>query len=215
MIPIALYFVRYKTNSKIKGLSFFVVYLIYCFFNEVLNYYLYIIRHNETYLFINLFSVIEFLFIYLFYIKILQRNFHKKLLSFISAAFIVYCFIDLFIIEDFTSTFASGPAAIEAIILLTFSILFLFEQVNDTFTIFIYSKKSFWIVVAIIIYLSGTFFLFIFAQKNMNDPEFANQYLVMNSILYIIKNLIISIAFLIEISDDSEIANRSYIKNSF
>lgn len=194
-------------------MSFFVLYLTYCFLNEAINYYLYKVLNNETYLFINLFTILEYLFIILFYRMILQKKIYKKVLEVVSIIFIGYYLWDLIYFEDFTIDFASRPAAIESIILLTFSILYLFEQINDTFTIFIYSKKSFWIVVAIIIYLSGTFFLFIFAQKNMNDDVFAEQYTVMNSILYIIKNLIISIAFLIPLPDNRDYGNPNYINS--
>lgn len=144
---------------------------------------------------------------------ILQKRIYKKLLLTTSIFFSLYYFWDLFFFDDFTIDFASRPASIESIILLTFSILYLFEQINDTFTIFIYSKKSFWIVVAIIIYLSGTFFLFIFAQNNMNDEVFAEQYTIMNSILYIIRSLIISIAFLIPLPDNRDYANSNYLSS--
>ena len=181
-----------------------IPYLIYCFFNEFLNYYLYRVLNNDTYLFINLFSLLEYLFISYFYFLILKNRRYKKSLVIVSVIYLIYFVIDSLFIEDITIDFSSGPAAIEAIILLVYSILYLFEEINNTVTLFIYSKKSFWIVVAIIIYISGTFFLFIFAQNNMADPTFQKQYLVMNSVLYIIKSLLFSIAFIIIESNENE-----------
>lgn len=160
------------------------------------------IKRIDTYLFFNLFTIIEFLFISLFFKQLYKSKRSKKILVLTLISFSIYFVIDFATSGTYVSDFASWPATIESIILISFSIYFLFEQINNTDSIFIYSKKPFWLVVAIFIYLAGTFFLFIFAQKNLNDDVFLKQYALMNSVLYIVKNVIISIAFIIKESQD-------------
>lgn len=204
LLPIALYFVLFNNNYKIKGFSLFIFYLIYCFLNEVINFYLNDIKKIDSYFFFNLFTIIEYSFISAFYYVNFKIKKGKKIILFTSISFAIYFFSYFTINKNQNSSFASWPATIESILLLIFSIYYLFDQVYNAELVFIYSKKSFWIVIAIIIYLSGTFFLFILAQKMMDDEIFLNQYILMNSILYIIKNILISIAFLIPKNVDTD-----------
>lgn len=197
MIPIAFYFVRYRINSKIKGFAFFLFYLAYCLINEGINYYLNDIKKIDTFIFFNFFSIIEFLFFAYFFWLLYKNQKGKLFLLVATITYTVYFVIDFLLTNNYNADFASWPATIESIFLLIFSIYYLFEQINDTSAIFIYAKKSFWIVIAIIIYLSGTFFLFIYAQNLMHDDTFSEQYGIMNSVLYIIKNILITIAFII------------------
>jgi hypothetical protein len=53
-------------------------------------------------------------------------------------------------------------------------------------------------VVALIIFFSGTFFIFIFSQSNYNVPEFKSTFTLINSIFNILKNLILAMAFVIK-----------------
>jgi hypothetical protein len=106
--------------------------------------------------------------------------------------------LDVFISKTLLNSFASRPATVESLLILILSLYYLFEQINNTDTIFIYSKKTFWVVASLIIYISGTFFLFIFAQKMLNDPVFLNQYTIMNSLLYITRNILITIGLVIK-----------------
>lgn len=176
--------------------------MVYCFTNDILNYYLELNTEHFTYYFFNLFTFLELCFFTIYFGLSFKSKTSKKILIICFAIFSFYFFYDLIFIEDFAEIFASGPAIFESVFLLTFSIYLLFEQINNTTAIFIYAKKQFWLIVAIICYISGTFFLFIFAQKYLGDPVFNSQYTIMNSILYILKNILISIAF--SISESSE-----------
>jgi restriction endonuclease S subunit len=60
---------------------------------------------------------------------------------------------------------------------------------------FIYSSKTFWIIVAILIYMSATFFLFISSEYITQEER--KSYWFINSISNIIKNLLLAIAFII------------------
>ena len=68
------------------------------------------------------------------------------------------------------------------------------EQMNDTETLFIYSKFAFWIVLGMMIYLAGGFFIYIFTnQLNTNDIM---KYWVFTNICGILRNVFFAIAII-------------------
>lgn len=103
------------------------------------------------------------------------------------------------IFELFTSPnagFDSVPSGITSLIMLVYSILYLFERVKDTDTLFFYSSPNFWVVVSIVIYAAGTFFPFIYAKNYLNEEEFTYEFDLIHDTLYIVKNIIFAIAML-------------------
>ncbi|HEX2533784.1 MAG TPA: hypothetical protein VHK69_08615, partial [Chitinophagaceae bacterium] len=64
---------------------------------------------------------------------------------------------------------------------------------NDTSTLFIYSKFTFWIVLGIIMYLAGSFFIYIFAAQR---PE-TRDYWYLTNVFSIFKSILFTIAFII------------------
>jgi hypothetical protein len=93
------------------------------------------------------------------------------------------------------NNFDSLPASIESVFVISFCILFFFEQMRNTEVSFIYSSKVFWITAAVLIYLAATLFLFISASY-LTSQEM-NSYWSINFISNILKNILISIAFIL------------------
>lgn len=58
---------------------------------------------------------------------------------------------------------------------------------QDTETLFIYTQYSFWIVLGMILYLSGSFFIYIYAS-HLPDVQ-VGQYWVFTNIFGILKNI--------------------------
>lgn len=103
-----------------------------------------------------------------------------------------------FIFHKFYS-FDSVTNGLETIIVILFSIAFLYNQLIKPQSFFIYSTPIFWIISAVLIYKAGTFFLFLYfnALENYERETFANLYTI-NSIFQILKNILLMIAFLIK-----------------
>jgi hypothetical protein len=77
-------------------------------------------------------------------------------------------------------------------------IYYFFDQLKDSNTLLIYSSINFWIVIAFLIYLSGTFFLYIYADSMINDKAFVKQYIIINSSFNILKSILLAIAMLMK-----------------
>jgi hypothetical protein len=90
-------------------------------------------------------------------------------------------------------SFDSLSASVEAILIVTYSVFYLFDQMNKPQVLFIYQEPNFWFVVGFILYLSGTLFLFI--QASHLDREIRENFWKINHFLNITKNILFAIAF--------------------
>ena len=82
---------------------------------------------------------------------------------FISLGFAVFLFL-YFTLAQF-KRLDSLPIGIESILILIFCFYFFYEQINNPNLLFIYNDYKFWVVTGIMIYISGCFFIYIFANQ--------------------------------------------------
>jgi hypothetical protein len=127
---------------------------------------------------------------------VLESKKAKRLILVLSALFFIYAIVDF--LTSKSNSFDSIPTGIECILIILYSLYYLYEKITKTDTLFIYNTSNFWIVVAIIIYFSGTFFLFIYSQSFINDQQFLKTYALILGIFTIVRNLMLAIAFIIK-----------------
>ena len=113
--------------------------------------------------------------------------------------FLVSILVLLFLIYNFLQSdkkdFDSISASIESITLISFSVIYFFEQISKPEPTIIYSSPTFWIVLAILLYMSSTLFLFIMA--NNLPSKLRDKYWMINKISNLISSIIICIAFVL------------------
>jgi hypothetical protein len=68
---------------------------------------------------------------------------------------------------------------------------------QHNFTTPLYQLPSFWISVALLVYFSGNFFLFLYSKSMMGKSDFNKQYTFINSSITIIKNVLLGIAIIV------------------
>lgn len=142
-------------------------------------------------------------FIYFIYLNLSNKNV-KKLI--IICSIIFYSFLILYyLLTPIIHQVDSIPIGVETLFVLSFSFYFLFEQMNDTSTLFIYSRYQFWIVIGIMIYLAGSFFIFIFASKL--DEQLMDQFWFLTNGFYSIMNVFFIIAFILEWRETKKLTN--------
>ncbi len=186
-------------NQK-KGLWVIFVYCIFQFVNDkVLDF---IFQHNydgQKY-FLSSYTLIEFIFLSLYLRRIIDNRLLKKIILFTSITFCVFLIFYFFIAKwDF---FDSIPVGAESIVIIIFSVYYLFEQINKPKTLFIYNSPSFWIVFGFLIYLSGSFFIYLYA--NFVPLEEIHKFWFVTFILNTIKNILFSIGMIVSKYDTGE-----------
>jgi hypothetical protein len=147
------------------------------------------------------FTLIEFLLFSAFLFSQLKSIRSKKILIFTSCLFTVFYFgfilytkvaLDKSYLTSKTVKIDSIPVGIEAIFILSFSFYYLYECTRDTTTLFIYNTYQFWVVLGIVLYLAGTFFIYIFTDS-LNAADL-KKYWVITNIFSILRTLFFVIA---------------------
>lgn len=204
----AILFLFAVTKHKDKGLWVLFWLNLYSFVNNlvILNDW-YVPLHLNNYVLFRCFTVLGYTLIaYFFYLSISSPKVKKTILIsfFLFLGYAIYDFL-----KSPLESFDSIPSAIEAILIIIFSIFYLFEQIRIPKVFFIYTLDKFWIITSFLVYFTGTFFLFILAESYMNDPAFVENYVTINNLFLLFKNIFFSIGLLIR-NKDNEYSPNSY-----
>jgi hypothetical protein len=149
------------------------------------------------------FTLIEFLFFGWFLHSQLKNNTSKKMVGLSCIVFTLFyigfiCYTksaaDTSSIPTDQVVMDSVPIGVETIIMLSFSFYFLYERTKDTTTLFIYNTYQFWIVLGIVLYLAGSFFIYIFSNY-LSGAE-VRKYWVITNIFSILRTLFFVIAII-------------------
>ena len=136
-------------------------------------------------------TLTEYLLFALFIWVLLKSKKAKLVVAIASLIYIIFYIIYSLLYEVSILT-VSIPIGVEAILILIFSFYYLYEQMNDTSTLFIYTKPAFWIILGMVLYLAGSFFVYIFS--NYLNKDVREKYWVITNVLSILKNIFFCIA---------------------
>ncbi len=160
----------------------------------------------KFYLF-SFFTVVEYTVFSIFlYLNFKSARIKKIILGTIPLFYIVVSYYILN--KNESNYFDAIPASLESILIIIFSVCFFFEQIRDMEVSFIYSSKTFWIIVAILVYMSATFFLFVSAE--FVSQEERRSYWFINSISNLIKHILLTVAFIIPNHKPRPLSEQSY-----
>ena len=190
LLPVVLY-LSFRRRNQQEGLQVIFIYCLISLAIEILapmlikNF-----RISNFYLYAS-FTILEYTLLTIF----LYRSVKDSRLRYIpiigSIAFFAMVVANFLLYHS--SKFDSLSASIEAILIIIYSILFLYGQIKDPSILFVYYTKKFWVVIAIFIYFSSTLFLFLYAATFTNQEH--KSYWYINNIFDIIKNILFCIAF--------------------
>jgi hypothetical protein len=187
-----LFFIKRNKNFQTRVIFF---YCLYAFFNDLL------LQFAPTTALISIllsvFTVVEFTFFSIVLYTLIVNSAIKKAIVLISFLFIISCIFIYFTSSN--SPFDAIAASLEAVIIITFTIYYLYEQNNKPEITFIYLSYTFWITFAFLIYLSGTFFLFI--QSSSLPEETISNFWGINLVCNILKNILFAVAFSMQKTD--------------
>lgn len=146
--------------------------------------------------------------IFIFYLILVANNKRlKHILTLILIFFILFCLLSVQWLES--DKYYSTIASLETIIVIISCIIVFYEQITHPQTLFIYSTSSFWIIVSMLFYLSGTFFLSLVLPQ-LSEEE-TDRFWQLNLGFNILKNILFSIAFSIKkSSSENTLLNNNY-----
>jgi hypothetical protein len=198
ILPIFFYLCFFKRN-KGEGLGVIFLYCCISWLTEptALNY---LHVRIPDYIFDSGFTFVEFTIFFLF----IYTNLQGRKLKYIPliGALIFYPIAILNFIKGGQEGFDSVPASLESVLIISYCILLLYEQINDPKIIFVYNTKKFWVIIAFFLYFSSTLFLFLVA-RNFTQTEH-EKYWAINNFFEILKNILLSISFIMKKRNQDE-----------
>jgi hypothetical protein len=125
----------------------------------------------------------------------LGKAFIKRAIIIIIIAFDAFCVTNIFLQFSQYNNLDTIPVTFQAIFIMSLCVVYFFQQIRNPNTLFIYSTFEFWIVTGILIYLAGTFFIYIFSS-NLTSEEL-DQYWSINYIFNTIKNILFALGLFV------------------
>ncbi|MEY3310969.1 MAG: hypothetical protein RL348_297 [Bacteroidota bacterium] len=189
-MPLTLFFF---TKKKQGGLWFLAFYLFYSMLTDlVLNKLSLKFFNSEIYSY-RLFTIIEFIVLSAYLLKELNSDKFKLFIKISSLVFGAFVLFDL--LTGTLNEFDSIPTGVESILILCSSLLVLYERIikNEE-----YNVSSIWISIGLVLFFSGTFFLFILSESNFNDSAFSETYSLILASFKIISYILFSIGITLE-----------------
>lgn len=168
-----------------------IFYLFYSIFSDLILDQLSIKFFNTELYSFRVFTIVEYISISLITFFISESSRIRRLILFFSLFFILSLIIDLS--TNSIENFDSLPTGVESILILFYCILILYEQISTGKPLFSFAVLfSF----SMILFFSGTFFLFIMSQNNFENEEFSVLYDYIVAISKILMTLLISLGLL-------------------
>jgi len=189
-MPLTLFFFIKKKQS---GLWLIAFYLFYSMLTDlVLNKLSLKFFDSEIYSY-RLFTIVEFTVLSVYLLKEIVSDKFRLFIKLSSLVFGAFVLFDL--MTGTLNEFDSIPTGVESILILCSSLLVLYERIikNEE-----YNVSSIWISVGIVLFFSGTFFLFILSESNFNDSAFSETYSYILASFKIISYILFSIGILLE-----------------
>ena len=188
LLPV-LVFLLFIKKIKEKSIWVIAIYSLYSFINNYTILEKVKVNANVDLLlyFVTLFEFLLFATILIF---ILDNRIIKKLILFIAliaCSIYIYCIIAKKLVG-----FDSIPISVECTIIILFCLYYFYEQLTSPEVEFIYTSYKFWIILGLLLYLAGSFFVFVFAA-DLSISERDNYW----PIIYgcgIVRNILFAIA---------------------
>jgi hypothetical protein len=187
---------RTKKDRKI------LVIFVYCIASLALNYFGEHLHKGKIYYY-TIFTLIEYLIFASFFYLIFPSKKMKVIIGALSFMFVA--FTVLYILKNPNIKIDSFCIGIETILIILYSFYYMYQELRETKQSFIYNNYRFWIISGILIYLAGSFFIYIFA--NQLKSVLLTDYWALTNAFYIIKNVFFAIAI-------KQYLNAGKIKNS-
>lgn len=198
LLPLLVFLIFFRKSKSETGIRLIVAYSSIIFFINFL-----MLHWGKFPLLYDSFTLIEFLFFGWFLHSQLKSRTSKKVLR-IACLLFTFCYIaftvytksaaDTSSIPTNQVVMDSIPIGFETIIILAFCFFFLYERTKDTTTLFIYNTYQFWIILGIVLYLAGSFFIYIFC--NYLSPVEVRKYWVVTNFFSILRTAFFVIAII-------------------
>jgi hypothetical protein len=182
----------FSTRNKARDIRVILFYTIYTFANDNLLRLLKGSGNDDAiFIFLSLFTIVEYLlFSYALYLNI-RKPLFKKIIIYATPLFLAFsCYQFL----NSSSNIDALTITLENLLLIIFCLFYFFDELGEPQATFIYSSYKFWMLVAILVYSTGTFFFFM-QSDSLSNEQWA-KWSIINYLCTTLKNILFSVAVL-------------------
>lgn len=189
-VCVILYWARQKTPKITQKIIFY--FLVYTIINHVITsihirYPLSFFHWSRS-----LYTPIELTFISIYFYYSLTNEKLKYICTVCMVAFWIYYFG--FSEEAGKDIFDSVQVSIESIIVITYCLLYYYQEIRLPAVDFVYSKPDFMITSAFLLYMTGNFYIYMYRKQFDDDIRFGYTYEIIHGIFYGVRNVLFCIA---------------------
>ena len=192
----SLFFLK-KINGRGAKVFFFYVSAI-AFFICLSTYFKFQNDRVHQLLVNRIFLVVEFSTLSWFYFSQLVFKYKKAVFLSASIFFLLYSIFDYLTTES-SKNFSFIPLVFECLFFVMVIIYFFYEKIQYNLSIPILHTAEFWISIALLLYFSGNFFLFLYSKSMYNNPSFRVQFTIIYNTLTIFRDILLTVAVLVKV----------------
>ncbi len=195
LIPILFYLLFLRKRNDKRVLVFFI-YCIYSFVTDIAIFSLGakgVLTDNTYNIILGLFTVIEFSTFCLFFYFTFENRLTKRIVFSLIPLFFIITVSSFIYKRENPNNLDNITLTFQAIIFMALCLSFLFSQIKSPTSFFIYTTFEFWVVTGILIYLSGTFFIYLLSASLTREE--INDFWFINTIFNIQRNIFITLGF--------------------
>ena len=186
LLPIFISIIRFRfLDNVLRTLSYLL--FLSLLFEIIIEF---TVRRNINNLpFLHLFTIVEFSFLGLIFYKVFTHPLFKKAIIVTIIAFAAFAVINALFIQTLYE-FNTIARAVESFLLILLALLFFYKIFRESVVVHLGRYPMFWISSGILVYFSGSFFLFIFSNYILEQPgDMLYSYWGIHSVLNIFLNL--------------------------
>ena len=193
-----VFFLCFLKRNKGEGLWIIFLYCVFSVLAEIIG--LLLVPEKNKFYFWAFYTITEYsIFAYFFY-----TAFKGKKIRYIPliGSFLFCVVVGITFYNRNTKAFDSLSASMEALLMIIYSIVFLYDQMTNPEIMYVYNSKKFWMVIAFFLYFSSTLFLFLFASSIITPQH--SSYWTINNSFEILKNVLLCVSFAMKKSDTNQ-----------
>lgn len=155
LLSFACSFITYFKHSELKSIKFFVIYLFFTVLTEMIVFYISLKGYNTNEVY-NVFGLIEFNLLFLFYNQVSKNNITRKAIVFAVIFFNVFSFFNYWYIDFNFSLYNTIVVVIGGFLIALILFLYLREILVSEEIINYKKNIIFWITTGLLLYYLGS-----------------------------------------------------------
>ncbi len=141
--------------------------------------------------------ICEVIFLTTMYYYIIKSSAAKKLMVFGAVLFGIFWCYNFSRTQISKLDFDFIPSIIESLFFMAVIVYYFYEIMRYNYYTPLFELPSFWVSVAFLIFFSGDFFILLVAKTRFSEFGFGDQFVIVNSTLTIIKNILLCVAIFV------------------